>query len=191
MLLRVPAWRHGKMYSKNPIIHPVPLLSWKLLESCFIQARHPNKHTQIHTDVHMHIFIHKFTKTCINMHTQSCRLTLTQTHLHSSCHHQISGNQWYMSIHRSLGCSRRSGHKDGLDSANTRLHLGGRSSSIIPQWNILCLCVCTHVCRCTCASERVCFCCPEQLRTCACLCMCVCVCTCQRDWGARGPSVCW
>lgn len=60
------------------------------------------------------------------MHTRPSRLTLTKTHLHSSCHQQISGNQKCTSIHRSLGCSHRSGHKDGQGSANTRSHLRGR-----------------------------------------------------------------
>lgn len=46
----------------------------------------------------------------------------THSHLHSSCHRQISGNLKYTSIHRTPGCSRRSGHTADPSSANTRLH---------------------------------------------------------------------
>lgn len=86
----------------------------------------------------MHIFTHKSTKkkqkkkTCSNTHKRSDWLTLTKTHLHSSCHQQISGNQRCTSIHKSPGCSHRSGHTDGQGSANTRLYLrGGRTIIII------------------------------------------------------------
>lgn len=65
------------------------------------------------------------------MQTHPYRQTLTHTHLHSSCHHQISGNQRYKSTHRSLGCSHRSGHTDGRGSSNTRLYLKERGSIII------------------------------------------------------------
>lgn len=48
---------------------------------------------------------------------------LTLTHLRSSCRHWINGNLRCTSTHKSLGCSRRSGHTGGPGSASTRLHL--------------------------------------------------------------------
>ncbi len=99
-------------------------------------------HKQTHTYTHRHIFTRRFTKTYNHMrrhvhmdaHTLShpYRQTLIHTHLRSSCHRRISGNQRYTSIRRSLGCSHRSGHTGGLGSASTHLHLRGRISIIIP-----------------------------------------------------------
>lgn len=77
--------------------------------------------------------------------SQPCRHTLIHTHLHSSCHCRISGSQRYTSIHRSLGCSHRSGHTVGLGSASTHLHLRGRRNVIITT-EVCIAFMCSHPC---------------------------------------------
>lgn len=117
----------------------------------------------------MHQHVH------MDAHTLShpCRQTLT--HLHSSCHRRISGSQRYTSIHRSPGCSHRSGHTVGLGSASTHLHLRGRRSVIIPlQVCIAFMCSrpCAQGARVQPSMSRV-----RRPCTCACLCVFVCMST--------------